>query len=104
MFEGNRVNSRDVDAAITKIEYMRLPDMRTTLCTLTLDNGFTVHGMAACVDVDNYVQATGEDIALQNAKDKVWELLGFRLADVLAYAAAAQTAVQMPYGKTPPPC
>lgn len=91
MFENNRVHPRDVDAAIKKIEYVLLSDGRTTLCTLTLDNGFTVHGMAACVDPANYVKATGEDNALQKAKDKVWELLGFRLADMLTRDARFPT-------------
>ncbi len=83
MFEGNRVHPRDVDAAIRKAEYVLLPDMRTTICLLTLDNGFTIRGEASCVDVANYNEATGQQIALQNARDKVWQFLGFRLADLL---------------------
>ena len=102
MFEGNRVHARDVDAAISKIEFLLLPDGRTTLCTLTLDNGFTVHGMAACVDRANYDKTTGEDNALQKAKDKVWELLGFRLADMLVRAAVTKAVMDAPYGKSPP--
>lgn len=85
MFEGNRVNSRDVENAITKVEYVVLPDGKTTICLLTLDNGFTVRGEASCVDPANYNKLVGEEIALQNAKDEVWPLLGFRLADQLAH-------------------
>lgn len=88
MFEGNRVHPRDVDAAISKVEYVLLPDGRTTICLLTLDNGFTVRGESSCVSIENYDPAIGQPIALQNAKDKVWQLLGFRLADMLARAAA----------------
>lgn len=104
MFEGNRVNPEDIDAAIAKIEYVLLPDGRTTICLLTLDNGFTVRGEASCVDIRNYVQSTGQEYALDAAKRKVWPLLGFRLADMLASAAVAQTAIKMPYGKAQPPC
>lgn len=90
MFEGNRVHPRDVDAAIQKIEYVVLPDGRTTICLLTLDNGFTARGEASCVDIANYNKLVGEDIALQKAKDKVWELLGFRLADMLTHGRAGE--------------
>lgn len=85
MFEGNRVHPRDVDNAIQadKTTYTLLPDGRTTICTLTLDNGFTVRGEASCVSIENYNKQVGEEIALQKAKDNVWPLLGFRLADRL---------------------
>lgn len=101
MFEGNRVNPEDIDAAIAKIEYVLLPDGRTTICLLTLDNGFTVRGEAACVDIRNYVQSTGQEYALADAKRKVWPLLGFRLADMLVRAAVTKAVLEAPYGKGP---
>jgi hypothetical protein len=84
MFEGNKVNEADITTAIKESEFILLPDGRTTICMLTLDNGFTVRGESSCVDIANYNKAKGEEIAFENARSKVWLLLGFRLADRLA--------------------
>lgn len=59
-----------------------------TICVLVLKNGFTVTGESAYVSPDNYDQTIGERIARQNAVEKIWPLLGFRLKDRLALAAA----------------
>lgn len=78
-----RVTFEEVQASIVKHEYILLPDGRTTICMLTLDNGFTVRGESSCVSLANYNEKKGQNIAFQNATDKVWQLLGFRLADRL---------------------
>ena len=76
-----RVTLEDVNLAIKKGEYTLLPDGRTTICTLTLDNGFTVRGEASCVFIENFDPEIGESIALKKATDQVWAYMGFRLAD-----------------------
>jgi len=86
MFQGNRVEVSDIEAAIKKTAFLVIPDTTTTICTLTLDNGYTVRGEASCVDPKNYEQAIGERYALEDAKRKIWPLLGFRLADRLSGA------------------
>lgn len=78
-----RVTPDDVAAAIKAETYTLLPNGRTTVCQLTLDNGFTVEGMSACVAIENYDQVKGEQISRTRAVDQVWQLLGFRLADKL---------------------
>lgn len=78
-----RVTSHDVNNAIREEQYIVLPDGRTTICMLTLDNGFTVRGESSCVSIENFDPIQGQAIARQNAQDKVWQLLGFRLADRL---------------------
>lgn len=82
-----RVTEKDVDAAIISAVYVVLPDGRTTICMLTLDNGFTIRGESSCVCLENYKQAIGEEFAYKDARAKVWAFLGFRLADRLAAAA-----------------
>lgn len=57
---------------------------RMTFCVLQLKNGFTVTGESACVSPENFNAQTGRDIARANAIEKMWLLLGFRLADELA--------------------
>ena len=83
-FPAPRVTETDVDAAIRFDDYQVLRDGRTTICTLVLDNGFTVRGESSCVSIANFDADVGQRIAYKNARDKVWQLLGFRLADKLA--------------------
>ncbi len=61
---------------------------RTTFCVLVLRNGFTVTGESACASPENFDAELGRKIARQNAVNKVWPLLGFRLRDKLAGGAA----------------
>lgn len=83
MSNAPRVKPADLDAAIKDAQYIVLPDGRTTICMLTLDNGFTVRGESSCVHVDNFDAKVGREIAFSNAREKLWPLLGFRLADKL---------------------
>lgn len=55
-----------------------------TFCVLHLRNGFTVTGESACASPENFNAEIGRKIARQNAVQKVWPLLGFRLRDKLA--------------------
>lgn len=55
-----------------------------TFCVLVLRNGFTVTGESACVSPENFDAEIGRMIARQNAVEKIWPLLGFRLRDQLA--------------------
>lgn len=86
-----RVTEDDVMAAILHEEttFTVLPDGVTTICQLTLDNGYTVNGQSACVDPANFDQNTGRKYSYDDAMRKVWPLLGFRLADLKYEAAAA---------------
>lgn len=70
-------------AKIKKAEYLILPDGRTTLCMLTLENGYTLRGESSCVSIDNFNVALGEKYAYQNAVEKVWALEGYLLTERL---------------------
>ena len=56
-----------------------------TFCVLVLRNGFTVTGESACASPENFDAEIGRKVARENAIDKVWPLLGFRLRDRLSY-------------------
>jgi len=56
---------------------------RLTFCVLVLKNGFTVTGESACASPENFDAEIGRKIARQNAVDKIWPLLGFRLRDAI---------------------
>lgn len=51
-----------------------------TFCVLVLKNGFTVTGESACVSPENFDAQIGRDIARANAIEKMWPLMGFKLA------------------------
>jgi hypothetical protein len=79
--EGPRVHQSDVDAAVKKLDYSLLADGRTTVCLITLHNGYTVWGASSCVSELNYVRDIGERIARENAYEKVWAICGYALRE-----------------------
>ena len=58
-----------------------------TFCVLVLRNGFTVTGESACASPENFDEAIGRRIARDNAKQKIWPLLGYQLRSKLHEAA-----------------
>jgi hypothetical protein len=54
-----------------------------TFCVLVLKNGFTVTGESACASPENFDAEIGRNIALANAKQKIWPLMGYALKDEL---------------------
>lgn len=58
-----------------------LPLNLLTFCVLVLRNGFAVTGESACASPENFNADIGRRIARENAVNKVWPLLGFRLRD-----------------------
>lgn len=105
-----RVKPADVEAAIKSERYFTATDGATadgvhaaangdegdegdatpealdllTFCVLVLHNGFTVTGESACASPANFDAEIGRKVARQNAINKVWPLLGFRLRDRIA--------------------
>lgn len=59
-----------------------------TFCVLVLRNGFTVTGESACVSQENFDAELGRKIARENARQKIWPLLGFHLRAQLRERAA----------------
>lgn len=74
----SRVPEQMVDDFIAGHESTRMGNH--TVVLVKLRNGFTMIEESACVDPANYNQELGERYALQKAKNKVWNLLGFLLA------------------------
>lgn len=54
-----------------------------TLCVLVLHNGFTVTGESACASPENFDAEIGRKIAYENAKQKIWPLMGYALKQKL---------------------
>lgn len=79
----NKVTHSQILGKIKATDYVLMPDGRTTVCQLTMENGFTVLGFSACVDKANYDPAIGEKVALEDAQSKVWPYEGYLLAETL---------------------
>lgn len=93
-----RVTAEHLEDNIASINFLNVGDaiVRTgqvdheshhllTICVIVLKNGFTVTGESACASPENYKKDIGERIALDNAKAKIWPLMGYALRDHLAY-------------------
>lgn len=77
----NTVTLSRIQSRVVGAEYVVMPDGRTTICQLTLVNGFTVRGESSCVDIKNFNKALGEKYAYENAIEKCWQLEGYLLAE-----------------------
>ena len=95
-----RVTPEMVNDSILYEDYHVFPGSCLTICCLTLTNGFTVTGESACASPENFNANIGRKIARDNARQKIWALLGFRLKDQLAKDQAAQLASALRSGLT----
>ncbi len=99
-----RVTPADVEAAIASEHYFTAAEGQCgavrnydglypealsllTFCVLVLRNGFTVTGESACASPENFDAELGRKIARENAKQKLWSLLGYELKCRLHNAA-----------------
>ena len=81
-----RITPMDIELSIGKVEFHRLTEV-LTVCVITLRNGFTVTGESACASPENYDEQIGKDIAIKNAKEKIWMLEGYLLKQKLYEAS-----------------
>jgi hypothetical protein len=77
---GERVTPEYIKSRIAAVKYFS-PEGTVTMCSLTLDNGYSVRGESACVDPANYDGAIGRKLAYDKAFDALWPLFGFLLAE-----------------------
>ena len=79
----HQVTIEQIRSKIVGEEFVIMPDLRTTLCQLTLVNGYTVIGKSACVDIDNFDASLGRHYAKEDAINQIWPLEGYLLAERL---------------------
>lgn len=77
----NKVTMQGVFDKVKRSTYTVLPDGVTTVCQLTLENGFSVNGHSACADPANYDQFLGEKYAYEDALRKIWPFEGYLLCE-----------------------
>lgn len=76
----NRLTREGLIEKIRFHDFVRIPESTTTVCVLTMQNGFTVMGKSACVDKAMFNKQMGEEIAMDDAIEKLWELEGYLLS------------------------
>lgn len=74
-----RLNPALIDATIAAEQYHVFPGSTTTICLLSLKNGYSVIGESACASPENFDAELGRKIALDNARNKIWALEGYLL-------------------------
>ena len=79
--------------------YLVLPDGRTTVCQLTLENGYTINGVSACVDIKNFNLELGRKYAYENAVQSIWHLEGYLLMEKMYAATQAKELVNTEFDK-----
>jgi Phage protein (N4 Gp49/phage Sf6 gene 66) family len=85
----NKVTLDGIKAKITAECYLVLPDGRTTVCMLSMQNGYTIKGLSACVDAANFDIDLGRKYAYEDAIRQIWPLEGYLLAQHLYEGRAA---------------
>jgi hypothetical protein len=79
-----RLCPEDIEAVIVGETYTKLPSGKCLICELTLRNGFTVRGEAACVSKENFNEDIGRMVSREDAKGKVWGFEGYLLQERLS--------------------
>ena len=78
-FEGFCGTGETEDQSLATCDTLKL----LTFCVLVLRNGFTVTGESACASPENFDAEIGRKIAFENAKQKIWPLMGYALKNKL---------------------
>ncbi len=78
-----RLTPNLIDATIINEAYYVFPGTTTTICRLTLKNGYSTIGESAAISLENFDEEIGRQVARDNARDKIWQLEGYLLKDKL---------------------
>lgn len=78
-----RLSPKLIDEKIIKADYYVFPGTTTTVCLLTLQNGYTTIGDSACASPENFDPEIGKKLAHENARQKIWSLEGYLLKERL---------------------
>lgn len=75
------VTQEYIVSRVRKTEFHRIPDTNVTVCTIHLDNGFTLVGHNATYDQAHFVQSIGERCAYDSAMRSAWKYFAFLAAE-----------------------
>lgn len=72
-----------IEALIASETYTMLPSGKVMVCELVLKNGFSVCGLNAIVDKNEFDEARGRENSRRKAVDLVWAYAGYMRQDAL---------------------
>lgn len=82
-----KVTPQDIEDNIKHVEYVTHVSVSGKVlrwAVITVHNGFAVTGdPSASVSVENDNEKTGQEVALRNAKSKLWQFMGYELSEKL---------------------
>lgn len=81
LLPGERVTEEAIRDRIADVYFHVLPGTTVTICSIALDNGFSVRGESATVDPRNFNEDIGRKLAHDDAFRKLWAFFGFILAE-----------------------
>jgi len=76
-----QVTAEALAAKIVDVQYVVMPNGRTTICQLTMENGFTVGGESSCASVEKFNAQIGREYSYKSALDKAWAFETYLLAE-----------------------
>ena len=74
----HHITPEHIDSVIESVRYIHT-EATLTLAIVVLQNGYEVIGQSACADPKNFDAALGQQLALEDAKKKVWPLEAYLL-------------------------
>lgn len=74
---------KNLEDLIASKEFVRL-GCKTTVCFITLKNGFEIVGTSACVNPEDFDKEIGEKWAEKDAMDQLEKYEGYRRQDEVA--------------------
>lgn len=77
------VTPEHVASLVRGADYYIFPGTTVTVCLLRLANGFSVTGESACADPANFDVELGKRIAHSRALDKIFQLEGYLLKQMM---------------------
>lgn len=84
-----RVTPDHIHSKVVRNQFHVFEGSCTTVCMITLENGYTVIGQSACASPENFNEQLGRDLAFENAVQKIWALEGYLLKERLYQEAIA---------------
>jgi len=79
-----RLCPADIDAEIVSEMYHVFEGTTTTVCCLTLQNGYNVIGTSAAASLENFDEEIGKKLARERAREQIWSLAGYELKSLLS--------------------
>ncbi len=78
-----KLTKEHLESLIAKKEFIRHGET-LTICVVTLHSGFQLLGQSACIDPANFDATIGEQIAYDDAVEKLWQLEGYHVKALAA--------------------